>query len=236
MNHRHSDLIGRKLLAVDSDEVGEITDLYFDDEHWTVRYLVVDTGSWLDSRKVLVSPASVAQGPLGENGLQTQLSREQVRNSPAVETHAPVSRQQEATHAAYYGYPMYWAGSGLWGMGALPVSDPLTEARQAAVLTGAEVDLAIAGHGGSDSHLRSAAEVTGYHIQAEDGEIGHVEDFLIESDSWRIRALVVNTRNWLPGKHVQVDPGLIHQVDWVEQVVAVGMTRDAIRQAPAVGD
>ncbi|MEO5734211.1 MAG: PRC-barrel domain-containing protein [Rubrivivax sp.] len=232
MNHRHSELVGRQLLTLDDDEVGEITDLYFDDERWTVRYLVVDTGGWLDSRKVLISPASLTQVPPGTGGIRAQLSREQVRNSPPVETHAPVSRQQEATHAAYYGYPMYWAGSGLWGMGALPAADPLTEARQAAVLTGLEADFSKGSKGGADSHLRSAAEVTGYHIQAEDGEIGHVEDFLIDADSWRIRALLVGTRNWLPGKHVQVDPGVIRQVDWVEQVVAVGMTREAIRQAP----
>ena len=229
MIYHNKELIGRSLSAHDGD-VGEIADVFFDDARWTVRYLVVDTGSWLNSRKVLISPATLASGGVSHGAIRAQLSRQQVQNSPPLETHAPVSRQQEALHAAYYGYPMYWAGAGLWGMGALPIADPMIDARRAASLVDLQNDL---GTDAADSHLRSCAEVTGYHIRAEDGDIGHVEDFAIEADSWRIRALLIDTRNWLPGKHVQVDPRVIGSVDWAQRTVAVALTREAIQQSPA---
>lgn len=232
MHHRSTELVGRQLLAED-EPVGDITDVYFDDQGWVVRYLVVDTGGWLDSREVLISPFSLETVQSGEGTIRARLTREQVRNSPPIATHAPVSRQQERLHAAYYGYPMYWAGDGLWGMGALPVFDPLTEARQVAILAPDEPNSDVSA---ADSHLRSGSEVTGYHIRAEDGDIGHVEDFLIDSETWRIEALQIDTRNWLPGRHVQIDPALIGSVDWVERVVVVHMSRDAVRQAAPAAD
>ncbi|MDQ2778677.1 MAG: PRC-barrel domain-containing protein, partial [Pseudomonadota bacterium] len=133
MIYCNKDLIGRTLSAQDGD-VGEVADVYFDDHDWTVRYLVVDTGSWLDSRKVLISPATLARAQTADGPLRAQLSRQQVQGSPQIDTHAPVSRQQEALHADYYGYSAYWAGAGLWGMGALPIADPMIDARRVAAI------------------------------------------------------------------------------------------------------
>lgn len=231
MLYCNKDLIGRSLSALDGD-VGEIVDVYFDDADWTVRYLVVDTGNWLDSRKVLISPATLAPAQAEGGAVRAELSRQQVQGSPMIDTHAPVSRQQEVLHADYYGYSAYWAGAGLWGMGALPIADPMIDARRVATL--AEHSEAPAGNA-ADTHLRSCAEVSGYHIRAEDGEIGHVEDFAIDPQSWRIRALLIDTRNWLPGKHVQVEPGVIGSVDWAERSVTVALSRDAVKQSPTAG-
>jgi hypothetical protein len=80
--------------------------------------------------------------------------------------------------------------------------------------------------------LRSTHEVTDYHIQAADGEIGHVEDFIIDDETWAIRYLIIDTRNWLPGKKVLVSPQWIERVSWSERKVFVNHTREIIRQSP----
>ncbi len=83
-----------------------------------------------------------------------------------------------------------------------------------------------------DVHLRSAAKVTGYHIEATDGEIGHVEDFIIDDETWEIRYMVVDTRNRLPGKKVLIAPRWIHQVSWDNSKVYVNLSREAIENEP----
>jgi len=83
-----------------------------------------------------------------------------------------------------------------------------------------------------DSHLRSSAAVIGYHIAATDGDIGHVEDFLVDDATWAIRYVVVDTRNWRPGKRVLVSPEWIERVDWSDAKVHVGVTREQIKQSP----
>jgi hypothetical protein len=83
-----------------------------------------------------------------------------------------------------------------------------------------------------DPHLRSTTSVTGHHVQAMDGEIGHIEDFILDEDFWAIRYLVVNTKNWLPGKHVLVSPRWIERVSWSESKVFVNLSQEAIRKSP----
>lgn len=224
-------LHGRPLGATDGD-VGKVVDFFFDDERWTVRYLVVETGSWFNSRQVLISPASLVDGPFVGVSVHADLTREQIRKSPPVDTHQPVSRQYEIEYAAYYGHPEYWLGGGLWGVGALPVravaapAGPDTRA--------ADSDKSASPQATRESHLRSCNEVIGYHIDASDGEIGHVEEFLIDADSWQIRRLQIDTRNWLPGKHVTIEPRHIREIDWPRRLVRVALTRDEVRSAPEV--
>ena len=83
-----------------------------------------------------------------------------------------------------------------------------------------------------DPHLRSTHDVSGYHIQAADGEIGHVEDFIIDDETWAIRYLIVDTRNWWPGKKVLVSPQWIERVSWSESKVFVNLSRETIKQSP----
>jgi hypothetical protein len=83
-----------------------------------------------------------------------------------------------------------------------------------------------------DPHLRSTQEVLGYYIHASDGDLGHVEDFIVDDDNWTIRYMVVDTRNWLPGKKVLVAPEWITEVSWGESKVYVDLTQDAIKDSP----
>ncbi len=167
-------LQGSTVTASDGD-VGTVTQVYFDDEAWGVRYLVVETGDWLRDRQVLISPYAVSHSDPGSKAVHVKLTRQQVRDSPNIDTHKPVSRQHEIQYLRYYGYPTYWGGANLWGMGAYPAFDGASAT--AALPLGAfpvvdpdpEADEPPA-----DTHLRSTDGVKGYHIETIDGTMGHV--------------------------------------------------------------
>jgi hypothetical protein len=220
------DLRGDDIVARDG-RIGSVDDAYFDDERWALRYLVVDTGSWLPGRLVLISPASVSG--VRSNQVRVDLTRRQVEKAPGAETEQPVSRLYEEAHASYYGYPYYWAGPYLWGAGAMPLSQPLVDARSTP--EGRE-RMEQAEQEARESRLRSSSEIIGYRIEAADGELGHVEDFLFDDESWAIHDLIVDTRKWLPGGKVLVAPGEVEDIDWAGKRVKVRLTRERLRQSP----
>ncbi|MCI0394457.1 MAG: PRC-barrel domain-containing protein [Chloroflexi bacterium] len=214
------ELRGYKVLATD-DEIGQVDDFYFDDQYWTVRYLVVNTGGWLFGRRVLLSPTALGEPGWAERVLPVALTREQVEKSPAADLAKPVSRQYEMELHTYYGWLPYWAGYGS------PIAPSALGAYPAAPLVQEEPK-----RQEGDPHLQSVAEVSGYHIQATDGEIGHVEDFLAEDDNWFIRYMVVDTSNWLPGRKVLVSPSWVKAIRWSESEVVVDLKRETIKNSP----
>jgi uncharacterized protein YrrD len=239
MLHSVKELEGCKVGASDG-ELGTVKDVYFDDQRWVIRYMVVETGGWLSSRKVLISPNSVRSVAWANEILNVDLSRQQVRDSPGIDTDKPVARQHEIEHYNYYGYPYYWEGANLWGESiyplpwvgaspdpalgfAKPFDDVAARERQARLDRQLE---------SGDSHLRSSNEVIGYEIMATDGPIGSVENFVFDDESWAIRHLVVDTRKWLPGRHVLLSPESMERVSWPDHEVFVSMTRQAIETSP----
>jgi hypothetical protein len=219
-------LYGDKLGASDGD-IGHVKDFYFDDQNWAVRYLVVDTGSWLPGRQVLISPHAFPEGFRGKI-LLANLTRKQIENSPPIESHKPVSRQYEEEYYRYYGWPYYWQGDGLWGMSGFPILElpakPLPI--EPAVENGRFPKSA-------DEHLRSTQAVNGYHLQASDGTIGHVCDFMMDAQSWAIRQLVIKTGHRFSGKEVQIPTRTVDQISWNESKVFVNLTKEAVEQSPA---
>jgi uncharacterized protein YrrD len=227
------DLQGYALRATDGD-IGTVKDFYFDDDRWAVRYLVVETGTWLNSRRVLVSPVSLGMPNHDEKVLPVSITRKQVKDSPDIDTEKPVSRQHEMDYLGYYGYPVYWDSVGLWGAGTLP-GMMLPEAAPTSTYVREQRDAAAARselHKHDDPHLRSCKSVTGYHIKAQDGEIGHVQGWLVDEESWAIRYLVVDTSNWWIGHKVLISPQWISEVSWADSIVAVKMTQQAVKEAP----
>ena len=197
--------------------------MYFDDESWAVRYIIVDTGKWLPGRLVLISAMAVTQPDRVSRQLNVALTREQVRNSPAIDTEQPVSRQQERLHLRYYGYPYYWVGPALWGASTLPAVATPPVPVEAAGATDSD---------SAESHLRSCREVAGYHLRGTDGELGHADDFLVDDSDWAIRYLVVDTSNWWVGRKVLIAPEWVDSIDWLERSVHVDVTRATVEQAP----
>ena len=223
-----SDLMGYRLQAKD-DETAGIEDFYFDDESWTIRYLVVTTGTWVEGASVLISPLSLGTLDSNAKTVEVNLTRNQIENSPPINTRQPVSRQHETAYFDYYGYPYYWTGPYIWGPMVYPSNLPApseTETLASMIRAAKQKEQA------EDPHLRSTQAVTGYYIGANDGEIGHVEDFIIDDESWSIRYIVVDTRNWWPGKKVLVSPQWIEKVSWADSTVYVDLTRGAIKNAP----
>jgi len=227
-------LRGYTLRATDG-EIGSVDDFLFDDEQWAIRYLVANTGGWLTGRLVLISPIVLGQADWEAQTLAVALTRTQIEQSPDIATDRPVSRQHEAELAQYYGYLPYWGGMGIWGAGMTPYTlggGVVPPAVPPGGATATERALASAPTEHGDQHLRSVREVTGYHIRARDGAIGHTDDFIVDDETWAIRYMVVDTRNWWPGKHVLVAPEWIGAIDWGTSTVEVDLQRETIKQAP----
>jgi hypothetical protein len=216
-------------VAATDGRIGSIDDVLFDDERWAVRYVVVDTGTWLPGRRVLISPISITHTAWDEQRLLLSISREQVRDSPPIDTHKPVSRREELQYLAYYGYPHYWGQLGMWGAYARPMVPPPEDMAQYRRLVEEERKRAAAK---GDTHLRSTGEVTGYVFRAIDGDLGHVDDLLIDDQSWAVRYLVLDTSNWWFGRHVLVAPSWISAIDWAERTVQVSVSRQTLKSAP----
>jgi hypothetical protein len=220
--------------------IGHVEDVYFEDDTWVVRYLVIDTGGWLSSRKVLVSPMAVGQPDWTEKVLPVSITKVQVKHSPNIDTDKPVSRQHEQQYLDYYGYPFYWGGAGFWGAGACPsamlgigsgscsgsVYDALR--RDDAVRAEGERDPSEK----SDPHLRSCKALMKYRIEATDGGVGHVQGLLVDEATWAIRYLVVETSNWWLGHQVLIAPKWIRDINWVDTTVSVALTQQAVKDAP----
>jgi hypothetical protein len=226
-------------LAATDGGIGHVSDFYFDEEAWVVRYLVVATGTWLSDRKVLISPMAIGEPNWKFETFPARLTREQVRNSPDIDTDKSVSRQHELEYSNFYSYPYYWGGSGLWGAeycpGAMLTSVDYAGSGADSVAGKVENERRPreATHGDHhDPHLHSCKAVTGYHISAVDGEIGHLQGLLVDEESWAIRYLIVNTSNWWLGHRVLVAPHWISDVSWRDRRISVDLRRHAIQGSP----
>jgi uncharacterized protein YrrD len=200
--------------------LGAVKEFYFDDKHWTVRYLVADTGGWLSGRQVLLSPHAVSGVDRQERVVSVRLTKKRVEDSPSLDADKPVSKQFEESYHSYYGWPVYWSGP---YVGAYPQLVPAPKGRPDA---GDK-------HENWDPHLRSTRHLTGHTVVASDGEIGHVDDFVIDDDSWAVRYLIVATHNWWPGKKVLISPRWIESINWDHMAtMQIGLRREAIRNSP----
>jgi hypothetical protein len=218
-------LKGLVIRATDG-ELGTVDQLYFDDETWAIRYLMVETGGWLGGKKVLISPFSVVHTDWEARRMDVALTKKQVEDSPDIDTQKPVSRQHEAAFLGYYGYPYYWGGPYLWGPSYYPAGLGIPAATQDEILADRIQ------RESNDSHLRSTEGVAGYSIEASDGDIGHVDGFVVDDEAWAIRYIEVATRNWWPGKKVLVSPAWIERVSWASSKVYVALRREAIKDGP----
>jgi len=213
-----NEIIGYKIEASDG-ELGRAKDFLFDDHSWVIRYLAVETGGWLLDRQVLISPQAMGDPDWAKGVIPVALTKIQVENSPGIESDLPVSRQHEQRLAEYYDWQPYWQ----YG---LPLGGPIPMMPVPAAVS---VEDSGKKEPPGDPDLRSVKEVTGYRIHASDGDIGHVAEFIVQTEGWVIRYLVVDTRNWLPGKKILISPAWVKQVNWDEKRLHVEMSREQIR-------
>ena len=223
MLHKADTIKGYTLSSLDG-EIGKVREFYFDDQHWAIRYLVAETGNWLRDRQVLISPHALTAVNLEELTITVNLTKKQIEGSPSLNTDKPVSRQYEVDYYGYYGWPTYWGGPYMWG--AYPYISRQPE----------EPNKSAPSEKTWDTHLRSTQRVIGNYVQATDGSIGHIADFMIDDETWAIRYLIVDTRNWWPGKKVLVSPSWIDRISWPETRVFVNLSRSKIKESPEYTD
>ena len=221
---RNASAINGYAIAASDGLLGTVSDFLFDDATWLVRWLVVDTGNWLPGRNVLLPPSVLGHLDPKTREFAVRLTMKQVEASPDIGTDLPVSRPMETSLYNYYGWSPYW-GTGFYMGGYMPTPPSAESTRR-------KEELAEGRQKPDDPHLRSIAEVTGYHVHATDGEIGHIEDFLVEDADWSIRYLVVDTKNWWPAKKVLISPRSAKAIDWTEKLVDLDVDRQRVKDSP----
>lgn len=215
MKQNLKSLIGFTLTATDGD-IGKIKDFYFDDESWSVRYIIVDTGNWLTGRVILLSPEALYLPDRKKNTVSTNLSLDQIEKSPNVNTEKPVSRQQEINLYTYYSWNAYWASSGVVRynhMGLPVIEDELNKKDE-------------------NKHLRSTNQVIDYNVKANDGDIGDVEDFIVEETNWKIEFIIIDTGKWFTGKKVLLSPDKIKAINWNTGNLVIDSTIKKVKNSP----
>jgi uncharacterized protein YrrD len=217
-------LYGNELGASDG-EIGHVKDFYFDDQNWAIRYLVVDTGSWLPGRQVLISPYSLGRLDQPEKIVRVNLTRKQIENSPSIDTHKPVSRQYEEEYYRYYGWPYYWQGGALWGMSGFPVLE-----MPAKPLPTEPAKARDAKSESADTHLRSAQAVNGYNVRSGEETVGHVCDFMMDAQSWAIGQLVIKTGHRLSGHDVLMPTKQVERIGYDESTIFASLTGEPFTQ------
>lgn len=214
------DLNGIRIAATDG-EIGRIKDFYFDDLNWVVRYLVVDTGTWLTGRLVLLSPHALGRFDQSAGVLHMNLSKAQIEKSPPIESHLPVSRQYEVEYYRYYGWPTYWDGGAMWGMGGFPVIVPPSKSEIA--------DRKLVYHR-DEKHLQSIQSIAGYAIQTADGAIGNVLALMVDDRSWTVKDVVVEAGHWYSGKEILIPSDKVLRIAYEESKVYVSLTKEDIKR------
>jgi len=185
MLHRLQTLVEHRVIATDG-EIGSVRDFLFNDQTWAIHYLVVDVKRWLTREEVVLPVTAIKQLDWENKTLHVQLTKEQVRQSPDVDTKQPVSRQQEIAMQDYFGKLAYWVDR----------RSPMTSSMP----TGIEYPV----HTEGDLHLRSISNLEGYEVRGTDGELGRLEDFILDEASWHLGYLEVKAGEWLLCRSVLV--------------------------------
>jgi hypothetical protein len=184
--------------------VGTLSDILFDDNSWRLRHLVVNLDRWFLGQQVLLDPNVIERMEWSDRKMLVHLTKEQARQSPNVDTDLPVARREIQEAAHLLVWEAYWTS----------VLDTLPEME-------------------GDPHLRSTKMLTGLHLHCTDGQLGHVVDFLIDDQQWSVGELLVDTRNWWPGKRVLIEPSLVERIDWVEREIWLSLPRGQVEDRPA---
>lgn len=210
-----NELRGWHLRATD-ETLGEVDDFLFDDRSWAVRYLVADTTRWLPGRTVLIAPQALGRPDESSRQLPVRLTARQVKDSPSIAMHQPVSRRMEQRMQDYYGWQPYFGGHNYEGTGsnvAIGRTPPTEDDEQ-------------------DPHLRSMQSVEGYMVKALDGDAGLLKDLQFDDDGWIVRYVAIEAGGYITGKPVVVAPSWMRDINWAEQTVTLDLTVDAVAHSP----
>jgi hypothetical protein len=177
--------------------------------------LVANSGTWLAERLVLLSPHAFLSPPFGAmHGLhdvfRVNLTRQQIENSPPISTHRPVSRQRLEEFHRYHGWPWFWAAGAASGIAGYPVVLPPPDQESGHQQRSVPPD---------DLHLRSTKAITGYRVDAADGDVGHLRAFIVNDASWKIEHLIVEAGHWFNASKLRILPSNIDRISFEDATV-----------------
>ena len=213
---------GYKIRAQD-DDFGEIKDFLFDDQEWKIRYLVISTRKFLPGRKVVIPPSEAGQPDWENHEVPIDKSKDQIKDGPSLEEHEPVSRSHEEKVHKYFEWEPYWFGANPPRGTLKPGQERIGEERDPSTNLIEEAE---------SEHLRSVDEVLSYTVNASDGEVGDLIDFIMDDELWVIRYLVVDTSAILSGRKVLLATSWIDRVRYVESKVIAEPSREVIEKSP----
>lgn len=218
-------LLGYSIAAQDGD-IGILEEFYLDDETLTIRYIVVGTGHWWLGKKVLIPTDLLDPADWALKSFPVNLTRDQIKNSPGIDTEKPVSRQQESELYKHYGNAIYWTphvfSKSIWGLnGILPATTERVSGK----------DIESDERRNSELHLRSTRTLSGYRVQGTDGKIGKVEDLIIEDKMWVLHQFVIDTSVWFPGKRLLMSSKCIKEISWDDSIIFVDMSGNDVERA-----
>jgi hypothetical protein len=177
--------------------IGTVSDFFCDEATWKIRWLVVDTGSFLPGKKVLLPPKTVKSLDRALGKVFVKLSRAEIEDCPPVASDEPVSRQMETRMYVHFGWDPYWDNS----------------------LDG--------------KRAPSLYVMQGYNVQATDGPIGRLTEFLFNDEDWNIRYILVDTGNWWPGQKALVLPQSVTSIAWADREIRLSVSQEKLKSAPA---
>ena len=230
-------IIGYHLQA-QNGKIGTCSDFLFDEEYWSVRYMVADTGGWLSGKKVLVSPQLFGDPSWASRTFPVLLTKEEIEKAPSLDTHEPVSRRYEKMWLNHFGFKYYWITSGGLAPGYVISSPYQPTSKSDAADTAPEKkspdNQQVENDTADDDEirLRSVNEIVGYRINARGELFGEVEEFIVDDTTWIIRYVVMNTGGWFSGKKVLAPPEWIESISWHDRDVVMNVVRSSIEACP----
>lgn len=215
-------ITGFSILAKDG-EIGRVSDLYFDNQQWVARYLIIDTGEWLAGRQLLLPPMAIQSIDWDNKSIFLNLSKDQIEASPAIAFGEQITQQWERDLFANLGWSGYWNGDKLWGKNDVPDAS----FRPSVEIAGQDTPIEQ-----PSSHLTRAVEVIGYRVQGLDDGLGNISDLLVDDHSWEIRWMMVDTRPWWFGGNVLVNIKAIDRMATDTKSIHVNLTKEEVRDCP----
>jgi len=205
-------LLARNLYGTSVDasdgRLGNIIDFLFDDQRWHVGHLVLNAGRWLRRRRVTLPYDTIVMKDWSDRHVFIEgLTRQQIRISPATETRVPISLHESLAEVTIMDWDTYLVNTTFTDH-PWQISD--------------------------DPHIHNTRDVVGYHVQGSDGPIGYVSDFVINDESWSVSDLVVNMRNWLPGRQILIPTAHIEEVRGANRSMRISLSRKSIRETASV--
>jgi sporulation protein YlmC with PRC-barrel domain len=219
----------------EGDEIARVEDIYFDNASWNIKYFVCRVGHLIQKKDVLIGVNSILEIDPIKRSIRTNFTEGEIASCPDKDEHKPISRLHEERLQSYFGWSPYWGQTVIPSIGTFGYANPVQPNATPHPAYENELNIPVeqrTSYSHEDANLLSLNEISGYHIEASDGSIGHAADWFIDTSNWEIAYLMIDTRNWLPGKKVAVDKAWVNDITWHDRMIRVELNKEEIGDSP----